>query len=73
MEANQASPETRAPGGSSPIRARESMVLPEPDSPTSPRASPGAMRRETSATGRTQPVGVGSSTVREQTSRSMGR
>jgi len=39
------------------------MVLPLPDSPTRPRDSPGAMRKETSLTGRTQPCAVGNSTV----------
>src|SRR5437762_13874200 len=49
--ANDASPLTRAPGGSKPISASDSMVLPLPDSPTNPSDSPAAMRSETSFTG----------------------
>src|SRR5208337_4118042 len=62
----KASPVTRAPGGNNPIKARDNIVLPLPDSPTSPRASPGAIRRVTSFTGRTQPATVGSSTVSDR-------
>jgi len=58
-----------APGGSKPISASESMVLPLPDSPTSPGDSPAAMRSDTSFTGFTQPAAVGSSTVTSRMSR----
>ncbi len=61
-------PLTRAPGGSKPISASDNMVLPLPDSPTSPRDSPLLMRRDTSFTGRTHPAAVGSSTVNPRTS-----
>ncbi len=65
---SDASPRTRAPGGSNPIKARDSIVFPLPDSPTNPSDSPTAMRSDTSFTGRTQPVGVGNSIVRPRTS-----
>src|SRR5580704_10263771 len=58
-----------APCGSNPINASESIVLPEPDSPTIPSVSPSASVNETSFTGRTHPPGVGSSTVSPRTSR----
>lgn len=48
------------------------MVLPLPDSPTRPRDSPGEIWRDMSLTGRTQAVGVGSSTVAERIWRSGG-
>src|SRR6266404_150470 len=41
---------TRAPGGRSPINANDSIVLPLPDSPTSPSDSPPAMCSDTSLT-----------------------
>ncbi len=65
---SNASPRTRAPGGSKPINASDNIVFPLPDSPTKPSDSPAAMRSDTSFTGRTQPDGVGSSTVNPLTS-----
>jgi hypothetical protein len=65
---SDASPLTRAPGGSNPISASDNIVLPLPDSPTSPSDSPAPMRSDTSFTGRTQPAAVGSSTVSARTS-----
>src|SRR5580693_9494404 len=49
-----ASPPTRAPTGNNPINASAIIVLPLPDSPTSPSDSPAAMRSDTSLTGRIQ-------------------
>ena len=66
---NQASPECRAPCGSNPINASDNIVLPDPDSPTIPSVSPSPSVNETSFTGRTHPLGVGSSTVSPLTSR----
>jgi len=66
--AGDASPLTRAPGGSNPISASESIVFPLPDSPTSPSDSPAPMRNDTSFTGRTHPAGVGNSTISLRTS-----
>jgi hypothetical protein len=40
----------------------------DPDSPTKPSDSPASMRSDTSLTGRTQPTGVGNSTVSPRTS-----
>ena len=51
-----ASPVRRAPCGSRPINASESIVFPEPDSPTIPSVSPSPSVNETSFTGRTQPA-----------------
>ncbi len=65
---NTAVPETRAPGGNSPISASASMVLPLPDSPTIPSDSAGASCNETSFTGRIHPAAVGKSTIRSRTS-----
>src|SRR5258708_39698278 len=65
---SSAAPATRAPGGSSPISASASMVLPLPDSPTSPSDSAGASWNEMSFTGRIHPAAVGKSTVRLRTS-----
>src|SRR6266404_3600247 len=48
------SPVTMAAGGSKPMMASEVMDFPEPDSPTRPRTSPGAMENDrllTTATG----------------------
>ena len=56
---SSASPLMRAPGGASPIIASESIVLPEPDSPTMPSVSPASSMKETSFTGRTHPLRVG--------------
>jgi hypothetical protein len=66
--ASSAAPATRAPGGRSPISASASMVLPLPDSPTSPSDSAGASWNEMSFTGRIHPAAVGKSTVRLRTS-----
>src|SRR5450631_1441603 len=60
---HSASPLTRAPIGNNPINASAIIVLPLPDSPTSPSDSPAVTCRDTSFTGRTQPEGVGNSTV----------
>lgn len=65
---SDASPLTRAAGGNNPVSANESIVLPLPDSPTSPSASPAAIRSDTSFTGRTPAAGVGNSTVKLLTS-----
>ena len=46
--------------------------LPAPDSPTTPRTSPGAMSKETSSTASSVPRRVGNSTLRFFTSRSGG-
>src|SRR5579863_432815 len=62
-ESSHASPLRRAPGGSRPISASASIVLPDPDSPTMPSASPSPSVNDTSFTGRTHPSRVGSSTV----------
>src|SRR5882762_9846711 len=45
-----ACPEVRACGGSKPINASDVTDLPEPDSPTSPSTSPGAVEKLTSRT-----------------------
>jgi len=66
--AKDASPLTRAPGGSKPVSASDSIVFPLPDSPTSPSDSPALMLRDASFTGRTQPAGIGNSTVKPRTS-----
>src|SRR6266567_3331378 len=66
--ASDASPLTRAPGGSNPISAKDNIVLPLPDSPTKPSDSPAPMRSDTSFTGRTQPAVLGNSTVNPRTS-----
>src|SRR5579864_1113443 len=50
FSANRISPETRACGGSSRMIASEVIDLPEPDSPTRPRTSPGAMEKVRSRT-----------------------
>jgi hypothetical protein len=65
---SDAPPLTRAPGGSNPISAKDNIVFPLPDSPTSPSDSPAPMFNDTSFTGRTHPAGVGNSTVRPRTS-----
>ena len=44
---NRICPSTSAPGGSDPLTARAVIVLPEPDSPTSPTDSPGSTDRDT--------------------------
>jgi hypothetical protein len=65
---NSASPFTLAPAGNNPINASASIVFPLPDSPTSPSDSPASICNDTSFTGRTQPFGVGNSTVNPRTS-----
>ncbi|MGB7026712.1 MAG: hypothetical protein WBD72_05415, partial [Candidatus Acidiferrum sp.] len=50
------------------LRHNREAVFPLPDSPTNPRDSPASMRSDTSFTGRTQPFGVGNSTVNPRTS-----
>ncbi len=47
--------------------ARDSMVLPQPDSPTMPSVLPGARVRSTPSTARSGPRGVGRSTVMPST------
>src|SRR4051812_1990583 len=61
------SPRARACGMSS--RMMESAVtdFPEPDSPTSPSASPSAMSKATSRTAGVQPAALGKSTFRSLT------
>ena len=55
-------PLTRACGGSSRNIASDETDFPEPDSPTSPSTSPGAMEKLTSRTARTVPCAVAKST-----------
>ena len=55
-------PLSRARLGSNCRMVRDSMVLPQPDSPTTPRVRPGARLRSTLSTARKAPRGVGSST-----------
>src|SRR5271157_1651349 len=71
------SPLTWAAGGSSPMMASEVMDFPEPDSPTSPSTSPGAMENESARTAATafdckarSARGCGNSMVRSRTSSS---
>ena len=70
LPSNRVLPETCAIGGSRRRMARESMVLPEPDSPTTPSALPCSSRRLTPASARSGPRAVGSSTERLSTSSS---
>src|SRR5690606_19226504 len=55
----------------SPITVRPRTDLPDPDSPTRPRVSPGAMAKETPSTARTSPRGVWK-TVRRSSTTSRG-
>src|SRR5271155_5411704 len=71
------SPVTMAAGGSRPMMASEVIDFPEPDSPTKPRTSPGAMEKETPLTAATGaaafgccPRDCGNSMVRPRTSSS---
>src|SRR5271155_3947673 len=64
-------PETRAPSGVRAIRASAVIVLPEPDSPTTPRLSPSASENDVRSTTRCEPRGVGRSTASSATSRSI--
>src|SRR5712691_8141067 len=67
------SPEAMRPGGSSrPMMALPVSDLPAPDSPTTPKTSPGAMSNDTSSTASKVPRRVGNSTRRFFTSRSGG-
>src|SRR5580704_5795196 len=73
--ANTSSPAIRACEGSRRIRAREVTDFPEPDSPTRPRTSRGAMVRLRSRTATKDDAAgprPGNSTVRRRTSRSGG-
>src|SRR4051812_2469755 len=54
----------------SPITVRNDTLLPEPDSPTTPRVSPRATEKETPSTAFTRPSSVGKLTCRSVTSRS---
>src|SRR4051812_15641210 len=54
----------------SPITVRNDTLLPEPDSPTTPRVSPRATEKETPSTAFTRPSSVGKLTCRSLTSRS---
>jgi hypothetical protein len=56
------------PAASGPSAPSASMVLPLPDSPTSPSDSAGARWNDTSFTGRIHPAPVGKSTIRLRTS-----
>jgi hypothetical protein len=61
--------EATRPGGSSrPMMAAPVSDLPAPDSPTTPRISPGAMSKETSSSARRVPRRPGNSTTRFLTS-----
>ena len=64
------SPEvTCASAGSTPRMARSVMLLPEPDSPTRPRAPPRGTSKETPSTARTMPRRLAIRTCRSRTSR----
>src|SRR3990172_10410663 len=52
----------------SPITVRKVTLLPEPDSPTTPRVSPGLIENETPSTALTRPSSVGKETRRSLTS-----
>ena len=52
---------------------RKLTLLPEPDSPTTPRVSPGSIENETPSTALTNPSSVGKWTLRSLTSRSGNR
>src|SRR4051812_44667112 len=52
---NSTSPSRLAPSGKSPIRPRPRVDLPQPDSPTRPRVSPGARSKLTPSTARIAP------------------
>ena len=61
-------PVTCAAPGSRPSTDRASMVLPEPDSPTTPRVWPAARDSDTPRTASTRPPSVGMVTARSVTS-----
>src|SRR5690606_5426175 len=59
------SPEATRPGGSSrPMMEAPVSDFPAPDSPTTPRISPGAMSKEISSSARSVPWRLGNSTTR---------
>ena len=62
--------DTRPPWGSRPISDRAVMVLPEPDSPTTPRVSPALTTRSTPDSARTTPERISMSVWRSLISRS---
>src|SRR6202034_3478550 len=64
-------PEACAPSGVSPISASAVIVLPEPDSPTTPRLSPSASENDVRSTTRCDPPGAGRSTASSATSSSI--
>src|SRR5258708_3477748 len=67
---NSTSPDAIRPGGSiSPITAVPVIDLPAPDSPTTPRISPGAISNDTSSIAVSVPRRVGNSTLRLRTLR----
>src|SRR5213594_4035528 len=55
-----------------PTTLNSDIVLPEPDSPTMPTISRGAMRKEIPSTARTSPRSVRNETERSRTSSSAG-
>ncbi len=59
---------TFASGGSTPRIARSVMLLPDPDSPTRPSASPPTTSSETPSTARTVPCRLAICTCRSRTS-----
>src|SRR5690606_3103211 len=61
----------RPGGGTNPMIDSDSMLLPEPLSPTMPRVVPGRTCRLTPSTARTSPMGVWNAVTRSRTS-SMG-
>src|SRR5580692_12787019 len=65
-------PLTFADSGTRPIAARASMVLPDPDSPTTPRVSPAAMEKLTPRTASIWPASVGM-LIRRSVTSSSGR
>ena len=60
-------PLTSARRGVSPMIERAVMLLPEPDSPTTPRTCPGAIENDTPRTASTTPSSVGIWTERSAT------
>jgi hypothetical protein len=58
LSVKRISPDTRAWGGSRRMMANEEIDLPEPDSPTRPRTSPGAMEKLRSRTAGSVCVGT---------------
>ena len=64
LPAGSAPPATRPGGSSRPMMAAPVSDLPAPDSPTTPRISPGAMSKEMSSSARSVPRRCGNSTTR---------